>query len=465
MTATITPATRMNSALALAESFDNSTNPTYMFCGKIESWDNEIHPDLVNSNLEESEIYKNDLIFIKKINSQDCNLVIRRHEYLHDRLVDPESEDYVLPMVYTQWRSDVDITDHREWLSQSQPFYVYAPEDNGSGDTNHNVYMCISNGGGVVSEHRPSGQALDVFYTADGYKWKFMFDIPEPLAERHLNASWIPVPYRTSGEMGKTSKHIATENYVTHGTIDNIIVVSVGENYNAEDTVVTIGGDGEGAVAEVVLDLSGGISSIVVTSPGTNYTYANVIISGATGTGAIGKPMISPIKGHGSNSQVQLGAYYLSIRGGFVNTEDGIFPAQNSYRKVGLIKNVKKTDGDLFIGDSANYFHELKVVNITQQFPYSQEIQGIQSSGSAYVFNQHPLGEPPEGTLYILKKNGSFIDNETVKLVDGDPTATVSEFIPCEIDTFSGDLLYMENILSVARHLSQSEIFTFVLEY
>ena len=124
MSATITPASRVNSALALAESFDNPNNPTYLFCGKTEQWEDDSHPDLVNPVTEITEVYKNDIIFIKKVNKQDCNLVIRRHEYLYDPTLTEEDEGYVAPITYSEWRSDVDITDYREWLSPSQPFYV-----------------------------------------------------------------------------------------------------------------------------------------------------------------------------------------------------------------------------------------------------------------------------------------------------------------------------------------------------
>ena len=72
--------------------------------------------------------------------------------------------------------------------------------------------------------------------------------------------------------------------------IREIQVLNSGYNYISTPTV-TITGDGTGATAKAEL-LSGRISKITLTSPGENYTYAIVSITGGEGSGASAKPIL-----------------------------------------------------------------------------------------------------------------------------------------------------------------------------
>lgn len=107
---------------------------------------------------------------------------------------------------------------------------------------------------------------------------------------------------------------------------------------------VTIEGDGVGAAAYSMVNTSTtGISSIVVFDTGRNYTTANAVVSANPnyGSGAVLKPLVSPVLGHGGDAGFELGASYASIYTAFANSlnESYNIPGYGQFRTVGLIKN------------------------------------------------------------------------------------------------------------------------------
>lgn len=107
---------------------------------------------------------------------------------------------------------------------------------------------------------------------------------------------------------------------------------------------VTITGDGSNAAAYALVNTtSKSIESIVVFDPGTNYTEANVTVSAnfSYGNGAILKPLIAPLSGHGSNVAFELGSSFVGISTTFGNTYTESFnlPGAGKFRSVGIIRN------------------------------------------------------------------------------------------------------------------------------
>lgn len=107
---------------------------------------------------------------------------------------------------------------------------------------------------------------------------------------------------------------------------------------------VTITGDGSNAAAySIVNTVSKSIESIVVFDPGVNYTEANAVVTAnpSYGNGAVLKPLIAPVSGHGSNVAFELGAIYTGISVTFGNTytESYNLPGTGKFRSVGIIKN------------------------------------------------------------------------------------------------------------------------------
>jgi hypothetical protein len=86
--------------------------------------------------------------------------------------------DWVSGVTYAQYDpTDGDL--HRS------NFYVLTDE--------FNVYKVIDNAGGIPSTVKPTGQTASIFTTADGYSWKFMYNIDTNDAQKFLTTQFMPV--------------------------------------------------------------------------------------------------------------------------------------------------------------------------------------------------------------------------------------------------------------------------------
>ena len=126
------------------------------------------------------------------------------------------------------------------------------------------------------------------------------------------------------------------------GAISSIVIDDVGFNYTT--AIVLIVGDGTGASATCTIGLDTGIQDITITSPGINYTTAKVYIFAGT-SGCVGKSIMSPIEGHGSNIVSELSASNIII-GNHIQTNDYFLTGNTStFRQTGIITDIVDIDG------------------------------------------------------------------------------------------------------------------------
>jgi len=439
MSATITTTARVHTAKSFIESLSDS----YFFAGKIDSWDDEDSPDLPTGT-DDINSTKSSILFVKKIQPVDisaCMLGIKRFDWQTGR-------------VYTPWQSDVDMYFVRNWLSAIQPYYVLVIDG-----TDYNVYMCIDNADGALSISKPSGQLTNSFTTADGYIWKFMYNIKEEYVPL-INGIFLPCPLY---DAQKSDVQLLAESSVKKGTIDKIRILEDGSGYNSTSTIV-ISGDGTGAAASFTYDGDGKITSVTMTNTGQDYSYASVVIT-SPGSGASFKAILSPLNGHGADVQTELCACTALIKPAFIHTENDYFLTKNSYRRVGIIKDIKDTDGDVLTDDRYNYLHEIQVQNITGIFSFSQKIIGTSSGASAILYDIDPQGSPT-ASFHVLDKKKDFVVGETV-YQESDPSkiAVVTSVINNSIDVLSGDLLYVDNIQYITRKAGQTETFLIYIDF
>lgn len=83
-------------------------------------------------------------------------------------------------------------------------FYVVTDENN--------VYKCINNNGGAASTVKPTGTSTSNITLADGYVWKFMYDVPTSIVSTFLTTNWLPVP--TGGQ--KSTLQLAVETAASY---------------------------------------------------------------------------------------------------------------------------------------------------------------------------------------------------------------------------------------------------------
>ena len=124
------------------------------------------------------------------------------------------------------------------------------------------------------------------------------------------------------------------------GSIEVIKVVDGGTGYGG--ATATILGDGIGATADVICS-GGKVTKVVITNPGSGYTWTDVQISGNTGsTGAVVRAIMSPLGGHGSNAIDELNANSIVFYTSISRDKNQGIEINNDYRKVGLVRNFKQ---------------------------------------------------------------------------------------------------------------------------
>lgn len=139
-----------------------------------------------------------------------------------------------------------------------------------------------------------------------------------------------------------TSTQSIVEQTTTPGAIYHINVVNGGNNYSPS-TTVSIDGDGTGATAVATI-VSGVITKITMTSFGSNYTYANVVVTDPLRT-LIGSVInvsayacLPPLKGHGYDAVSELYGETLAINSS-LRQETTLNALLQDYRQFGIIKN------------------------------------------------------------------------------------------------------------------------------
>ena len=136
---------------------------------------------------------------------------------------------------------------------------------------------------------------------------------------------------------------------------------------------VQISGDGTSAIAITSVNTtSNSILSIEIVNKGQNYTYADIVIVGNTGTvqsvpTADVSAIISPPGGHGSDVINELHSDKVCISTQFANSESSSIPIQNEYRKFGLLKNPLFANVEVVLttSDASNFIDGETIVNYT----------------------------------------------------------------------------------------------------
>ena len=175
------------SGAAISDSSGLLNTNMYLFIGKGTSWSDDANPPSPTDSVANTH-YENwrDMIAAKKITSSDVSHVIPRKNWTNN-------SNYFA------------FTDNAATLF-SQDFYVMT--------TDYNVYKCLSNSdtnssGSVAgtSTVQPTGTGTSIISTADGFKWKFMYQISASDALKFVTPNYIPVDTvrRANGLLANTN--------------------------------------------------------------------------------------------------------------------------------------------------------------------------------------------------------------------------------------------------------------------
>jgi hypothetical protein len=432
----------------------------YCFLGRVTPWTNDTTEVPQQTQRYLKSTYK-DIFVMKKITTNDISPVIQRNDWESGFIYDAYADD-----------ADMYALDENGYLLYT--FYVKNRYDQ--------VFKCLWNANrastGSIDEpfFQPgSYQTNNIFYGDDGYKWKYIYTIDIGRKNKFMDILWMPVPV-TSNTPNPILSSAGT------GSIDVINVIDGGDNYDTQNSIISIviTGDGTGANAAAVIDSNTQsltykqITGISVTNPGTNYTYATAtavvantsLITATQGSGAILTAPVSPLGGHGFDPVTELGCSRIMITAEFNGAENGYIPTDIEYRQVGLIASPSARSTYPALANSAIYkaYTEVFVSAGFGLFNSSETVyQGTLTnqtySGTVLSFD--------EGANLVKLINTQGTPTLSAPLV-GASTGTVRTLLSnnsTDIIINSGHITYIENRDSIARSDDGTEQFKFVLGY
>jgi len=370
----------------------------YLGIGKQTEWSNPASPDAPDTSVAGQEQALSDLTALIKLDGTNMRLGLANRAWTSGTVYsqyNPESNNYPTP--------------HYTIVSQTY------------------VYKCLDNNGGAESVDAPSGTSTALIETADGYIWKYVGQISGSEMFTFGSTQYVPAPASVNttlvqGEISTfvdlvstptpfaatdTIKVVVTGNgsnasaasrttvagnsktlnriYATNGgsgyteafalaykdglpgagaslavaieagEVDAITVSTPGSSYTTASVVII--GDGTGATATAVIS-SGLVTAVNVTSGGTGYTWARAFVIPGT-AGGVAKANLSPAGGHGSNLDTELGISSVLISSRLSASLSDYIPTEpldldGTFRQITLVSGVRGTikNATAYIGPS-----------------------------------------------------------------------------------------------------------------
>jgi len=356
----------------------------------------------------------------------------------------------------------------------SQTYYVMNDENQ--------VYLCLQRaennaGQAQVSTDQPTGGTDGVpFDTADGYIWQFLYSIGASSATKFMSANYIPVKLQGPTDGSSTASEVeqlAIQTAAIPGQILGYAIDSGGAGYSSAPTITV---SGNGTLAKAGATISGGqvskvtlIDSSGLYTLGSGYDYATVSI---TGGGTPTKPakvraILGLPLGLGGDPRDDLRATAIMMNTKPTGDESTDFIVGNDFRQVGILKNPLiggyDSAGALFTDTTGICLKKLNFASITSGFVTDELITGVVSGAKAYVDKIGTL----ELHYHHTEETGfaDFTAGENVTSTAGSGTTAASNHITTpEIDTMTGEVLYIDNRSKVARASDQTEDIKLVIQ-
>src|SRR6056300_101490 len=152
-------------------------------------------------------IFLENVVFGKKVLPTDVNFAIKFYPWQQGQ-------------VFEEYRDDVNLVDKKF-------FATVTPVSNDTGD--YRIYKCLSNGNGVGVNTPPPylpNQPDQIYRTADGYTWKFMYSLTPAEFEAYNSIGYIPI----LGDFEIDPYSVANSS-ITGSQIDQIIVENPESNF------------------------------------------------------------------------------------------------------------------------------------------------------------------------------------------------------------------------------------------
>ena len=473
MTAIVTSNFRTYNAARFKESLGlTGTSNLYLFNGRPQAWTGtsggDSTPDSPIDSMGALNSVWKDMIAAKKIDPANVATVVVRRNWVSGVYYDMYRSDYngVDAQGVNAETGDLET---RSSLEEAN-FYVVNP-------ITYSVYKCLDNrkNDGTIGPATvpPSGTGPESYRGSDGYRWQYMYTMSPADVSKFVSVNFMPVQIQSAALTNTDAYYYQWEvqnrnNRITTDGVDQgieAIVVTSGGTYSSAPNI-TIIGDGTGATAQAHI-FNNQLSYIEITSKGQNYTYANVVITPiGEGGGGIATAMISPRKGHAYNAVEELNGYYVMITARFEYDENGDFPIDNEYRRIGLLVDpTQYASSNLYTGSTActtNYL-QFGVGTITGSFTPDDTITGSPSGATGKVVSWDATNRILKYIKTSTENNIAFSVDDLVSGANGGQ-GTVEVLGHPEIQPYNGNILYYENRRPIYRAIDQIEDIKIVIE-
>jgi len=430
---------------------DNEVNLSQLYCvlSSVTPWPDDNNPPTPTQDQYSVKKFLKNAFVAKLITTNNISPVVHRNDWSANTIYDYYRDD-----------KEMTITDENGYLVYN--FYIKNKYDQ--------VFKCLWNNNGSQSTvepyFEPGYYSTNNIYTGgDGYKWKYMYSISSQQKVNFMDSTWMPIPFNFNWPNPIKSQY-------GYGSLDVINVLNGGTGYNPSlgDILVNITGDGTGASANVAL--SGNvISDIIVTNPGSNYTYATATIQSPSGNGVvISANTVSPIGGHSWDPMSELGCNHVMITVEFNGTETynniNYMPTDITYYQMGILvnptsklttsvanSNIYKCSTDLVLSSTGTKY------TIGETVFQGSTLTSSTFTGTVLDFDAF------NSVLSLINTKGTLAVNQAVVGSSSSASKVLISYMTPDFIPVSGYLAYIENRSGIQRSSDGIEQFKLVLGY
>lgn len=414
-----------------ANQFMNSlvNEKLYLFVGKTSEWADELDPPTPTSSEQMMIDAWDNMLLNKRVSTSNMSLAIKRYNWTSGT-------------IYIPWDSE-------DGLIREKRFYVIT--------TDNRVYKCLDAIPNTPSTIMPTDTGISPVRLSDGYTWKFMYDISNAEATKFNDSEVIPVKYVTEND---GSLQYQVESYAIPGTINRIEVLNGGSGYT--ECNVVIEGDGSGASATVILE-AGVVKYVIITNTGQGYTWAKVSFVGNGSITAIGRAIISPIKGHGWNPVEELFGSNVITTVTFDGDEEGKFPVNIRFRQIGLVANPYLYNSETIanLSGAIQQYTTVTCSGIAGTFVEGEYLNNLTTSEA----NAAQVIRVDNNRILVNVIKKELTENDRIQGSISGASAEIINISEPILQPYSGDMLYLENRPPITKIENQSETYRLIIKF
>ena len=264
-----------------------------------------------------------------------------------------------------------------------------------------------------------------------------------------------------------TGQQRTVESYTVSGSTRQIVIntafdvnPTTSSTYEITPNAVVVG-DGSGFIGRAIVNsTSNSIYKVEITDRGNSYTFGSLTFTGNTGgvsNTAVGRVIISPPGGHGSDATEELGAHYMGLSVKFDTSEaiaNGKVFDVNDFRVIGVLSSPLLANLELTYTGSIGTFE------------VGEQITQSNTGASGYVTfaNTTVLR-----MANVSSSNNWFVPGNSIYgVITGGNTATTAQVVSVRNNgsaNLSANLAYINqtttlNVSAVTGTFTQDEIVT-----